>query len=621
MQRYLGLLAVSLLFSAHLSFAAATNDPGGAAIMTAARNLITTYDQGQPRTTNLLRVVYFVPKNGEPLPHYEERLDRVMNDISDFYRDELRRFGFETAGLPLERKDGKLVLHMVHGRLPAQKYNQNSGDQTAKEVAQALAGAVDLQREYVLIFYALCEKKPGDEYVFGAPYYGDGASSQKRGLCHVADCELLDPLLLTDTNRQIFLTEHNYQRLKMTVAQLNSWYLGGVAHELGHALGLPHDNGGVAEKSFGTSIMGGGNLTYRQEIWGGGNPEHHLGVWAGKAPTYLGLASALQLASHPLFSGSDHGRWNDTPGDFKNLDFSVTNGAFQIQGVLTGAVPPYAVIAYAWPKSASSDHGAVTFPAIVTNGTFTLDLAGLHPENWSAWNLRLARLYCNGASIRRHFWIQFDSEGKPDLATLEMAQVVGRAEEAVMRHSPNAQSLLCDSAIAAAPSPETQKRLRLLRSVLEPATPFDLASVQGNTAFLSDAAWTDAKVGWGQVARNHYWFDDKIQNGVFLTLSGQVYDKGLYAHSSSRYLFPLDQKWNTFTAIGLRDGANIQGSAIFTVRGDGRELYRSRMLRVGDREEVKLDISKVKNLELLTEGAEGHNFNSWAIWAEPKVSR
>ena len=28
-----------------------------------------------------------------------------------------------------------------------------------------------------------------------------------------------------------------------------------------------------------------------------------------------------------------------------------------------------------------------------------------------------------------------------------------------------------------------------------------------------------------------------------------------------------------------------------------------------------------RKLELLTEGGEGHNYNSWAIWAEPKVLR
>jgi hypothetical protein len=107
-----------------------------------------------------------------------------------------------------------------------------------------------------------------------------------------------------------------------------------------------------------------------------------------------------------------------------------------------------------------------------------------------------------------------------------------------------------------------------------------------------------------------------------LKLGGQFYDKGLYAHSSARFVFPVNGKWKTFTAtIGLRDGAAMQGSAVFTVRGNGRELYRSRMLRVGEQAEVRVDISQVKKLELLTEGGEGHNHNSWAIWAEAKVLR
>jgi hypothetical protein len=34
-----------------------------------------------------------------------------------------------------------------------------------------------------------------------------------------------------------------------------------------------------------------------------------------------------------------------------------------------------------------------------------------------------------------------------------------------------------------------------------------------------------------------------------------------------------------------------------------------------------VDIASVTQLELRTEGAEGHNHNSWAIWVEPRVQR
>jgi hypothetical protein len=198
-----------------------------------------------------------------------------------------------------------------------------------------------------------------------------------------------------------------------------------------------------------------------------------------------------------------------------------------------------------------------------------------------------------------------------------------QAEAAVLRGEANARNLLTDEAIARAVPADLQSKLRILRAAIDPPPALDLASIAADRVFLSDVAWTDARVGWGQVARNHYWFDDKIQNGAYLMLQGTIYEKGFYAHSASRYAFAVDGKWKTLTAIiGLRDGANPkQGSAVFTVRGDGRELYRSPLLRPGTREEISVNIAGVKNLELLADGGEGHNFNSWAIWAEPMLRR
>lgn len=90
----------------------------------------------------------------------------------------------------------------------------------------------------------------------------------------------------------------------------------------------------------------------------------------------------------------------------------------------------------------------------------------------------------------------------------------------------------------------------------------------------------------------------------------------------SRFVFNLAGKWKTFAAVvGLRDGAHEQGSAAFTVRGDGRELYRSELVRVGARRDVNVEVTGVEKIELLTEGGEGHVHNSWAIWCDPRLAR
>ena len=109
---------------------------------------------------------------------------------------------------------------------------------------------------------------------------------------------------------------------------------------------------------------------------------------------------------------------------------------------------------------------------------------------------------------------------------------------------------------------------------------------------------------------------------MLLKIRGQVFAKGLYAHANSVFTFPLGGKWQTFTGtVGLQDGANEQGSAVFIVLGDGKEIFRSRILRRGQPQTLRLDIPGVQELELRAQGGEGHNHNSWAVWADPVLQR
>jgi hypothetical protein len=193
----------------------------------------------------------------------------------------------------------------------------------------------------------------------------------------------------------------------------------------------------------------------------------------------------------------------------------------------------------------------------------------------------------------------------------------------LMRDPAQAEKLLTDDAIAAAPTEESRRRLRLLRAMREPEPePIDLTTTEAARVFLSDARWSKAEVGWGKVARNRYWFIPGTWQGMLLKLRGEVFAKGLYAHSNSEFIFPLGGKWKAFSAtIGLRDGAADQGSAIFRVVGDNKELFRSNVLRPGQRESLRVEISGIQQLELHTDGGEGHTHNSWAIWADPVLEK
>jgi hypothetical protein len=430
------------------------DDTEGRALLAAAQKTIAAYHDGHRTAKNVLRVVYFHPSDRDPLPNYAERLDRVMSDVSGFYRDGLRRFGIESDALPLERKDNRLFLHMVRGKKPASGYTHEDGAGPAAEIRAALKGTFDVDREHVLVIYGLCRKEPDGRYVFDAPYYGGG--SERAGLCHAADCELLDPLLLGETKKKIFFIEHYYPKgLDFTVAKFNTWYIGGIAHELGHGLGLPHDAGNISEQSYGTSLMGSGNRMYRQEVWAGGKP------------AFFSRVSALQLVSHPLVTGSNRGRGNGVGVGFETLTFSTEGGVLHVRGKAVGEIPPYSVVGFVWPTGAGSDHGARTFVAMLDGAAFDLRITDLKREEQ---HLKLATLHANGGTRTWDLTFGFDVHGAPDVAALTRTwstALVQRAEQAVQERWPGARTYVTDNVITHAPTPEAQTTLRALRAKLE----------------------------------------------------------------------------------------------------------------------------------------------------------
>jgi NPCBM/NEW2 domain len=570
-------------------------DPAGTTLIRSALPSIQAFHREEAKSGALLRVVYFHPADREPLPGYAERLDRAMADVSAFYRDGLRRFGYKSDGIPYEKKNGRLHLHVVRGKKPASGYSYASGDEIEREIQTALG----FSRKYVLAIHALCHREADGRYVFNAPYYGYARRGQ--GFCHAADCELLDPALLSDPSPMV-ITEHYNPRWKMTVGEFNSKYLGGIAHELGHALGLYHEKGCIDEPASNVSLMSDGNLHYREHLNG------------GKRTSYLSRTAALSLLSHPLLTGTDRERWSDPQAEFVDLKLEADGPVLRVRGQVKADIPAYAVVAYAWTMQ-GDEHFARPYPVVLLEeGRFEIQLSDLMKTH--AFALRLVSFHVNGARhvINRDFG--HDASGRPTAPW-----VVREAERAILQQQPDARSLLTDEAIARA-SKGDQRLLRILREVLDPPPLIDLANTDQRNAYLSDAKWESASVGWGQPARNHYWFDDQIRNQVFLQIGGHIHSKGLYAHSTSRYVFDLAARWKQFEVkIGLHDKAQTHGSAVFRVLGDGRELYRSRVLHANSHEKPVINVTGVRTLELLCEGAEGHNHNSWAIWADPELNR
>jgi len=167
---------------------------------------------------------------------------------------------------------------------------------------------------------------------------------------------------------------------------------------------------------------------------------------------------------------------------------------------------------------------------------------------------------------------------------------------------------------------EAIRKIEHLQKLLAPAELRSLADISANTASVAvaDLKLESSQVGWGIPMRNRIL--EEGESSCLLEVGGKFFGSGLYAHARSRYVLALDHKWSKFTTkFGLQDGHT--GSVVFVIKGDGKELYRSTVVRDHLVREQQLSISNVTQLELIVEDAGDGGTNDWGVWLEPKLLR
>lgn len=474
------------------------------------------------------------------------------------------------------------------------------------------AAGISYEQETVLILCHLAnyDEKAGT-FQHHSPYFGSW--DQQSGLCFAADWsnQRLDNL----TKKTPMLRDAEYGN--MSLGKHTTIFLGGIAHELGHAFALPHCGERWDEKALGTSLLGGGNHTYREELRGEGKG------------SFLTMASAMRLAGRPLFNGADK-NMAERPKlerctltlttNLTRTDLAGRRAGLRVEGEVQGTPPIYGVVAY-FDSVEDGGYRAPTATSVPdAQGRFAIEVSDLARCDDGA--LRVEFCHANGAISERHYNFSVTPEGTVDLSQWQLRHSLEPVADAVARNEADAARAALQTLETSAASDLAKTIARKLVGTLSDETkpiPADAPDSITQLA-LGDARPTSAEVGWLKPAANRIPPNEQIASP--LLDSGRLHATGLYAHAPSRYIFDLGGKWKELRGTaGLHKLQQPHGSVIFIIRADGREVFRSPTIRAAKQADYKINVAGVQTLELLVDPAGNGNGNDWGLWLDPTLTR
>jgi hypothetical protein len=259
--------AFLLLFAVAFLFACKKSDVPG---VPAEEVPIDTGSHYQSDYAYNLNVVYFIASDKTANADYHRRISEMMLQGQDFFGKWMKYWGFgdKSFGLLKDVAKKRIKIVEIKGKLDQSNYSYDTGSgNVLKEISEYFAAhPTEKTGDHTLII--MCVK---DINADKAPFYGLGRN------CFGLDYPGMDIKDLGAAG---------------TPGSEATKWIGGLMHELGHGINLPHNGGQKSENAqFGTSLMGAGNSTY------------------GKAPTYLTKVDCAILNNNQIFSKVTRTDW------------------------------------------------------------------------------------------------------------------------------------------------------------------------------------------------------------------------------------------------------------------------------------------------------------------------
>jgi len=376
-----------------------------------------------------------------------------------------------------------------------------------------------------------------------------------------------------------------------------------VAHEFGHALGLPHNRETPEQlEALGYALMGSGNY-------------HLFGERVGRDKgSYLSQAHATILSTHPLFTRSMQDIDVDAKVEWQDLSFAAGAGEYVVRGRVTTNLPAYAVVAYHDGVERRMDYDATSWVGPVSGtGRFEVRVGALAPGEYQ---LRLRCYLRNNTKQQLEYRFALDDTLKLPVAELERQTIYElHARPAIAARDAGALAGAVEK--LAGTDDLLYQRARAYQRLWErpeaPGTPLAEIAADVTSVALSTVAWESAEVGWDRP------MVDRIGTQP-LESGARFHDQGIYAHANSRFVYKVDGQWRRFVSgYGLQNHSD--GSVVFVVKCDGVEKFRSPMVKEWTEEQVEIDLTDVTTLELIVEDSGNGKWGDAGIWFAPRLER